>query len=279
MDELHDALRARILSDEWLPGQRIPSERDLAAAYGTNRNTLREAIRRLEESGLVSVRHGQGVTVRDFRSTGALDLVAPFLAHGSDLQEKAQMILDVLEPRKRVLEYVVERFLVRFVAEDMVEIERARQAIEAAETARSAAQLVAAETQFYELLVLAARDQVVRWLARPLLDLNRDIQTRWSSLVVFEPRLSSFVAKLIAASAQRDVVLALAELRNHYDAIDENVRRGLLPMVQTPSGLAPSSQTLSAEATSTPTSAATTSAKTAAVHMAGAQMAAVKVST
>jgi DNA-binding FadR family transcriptional regulator len=231
MEELHDALRARILSDEWKAGARIPSERDLAAAYGTNRNTLREAIRRLEESGLVSVRHGQGVTVRDFRSTGALDLVAPFLVHGADAQEKAQMILDVLEPRKRVLEYVVERFVERFTAADVVPLEQAMREIAAAEVARSAPQLVAAETQFYELLVLGARDQVVRWLARPLLDLNRDIQTRWSALVLFEPRLSVFVAKLLEAAAARNGARALSELRRHYDAIDDNLRGALSPMV------------------------------------------------
>lgn len=234
MDELHDALRARILSDEWKPGARIPSERELAAAYGTNRNTLREAIRRLEESGLVSVRHGQGVTVRDFRSTGALDLVAPFLVHGRDIPERAQMILDVLEPRKRVLEYVVERFMERFIAADMAPLELAMREIALAELARSPQQLIAAETQFYELLVLAARDQVVRWLARPLLDLNRDIQTRWSSLVLFEPRLSAFVQKLLAATEQRDTARALAELRIHYDAIDDNVRRALAPMLKPP---------------------------------------------
>src|SRR5687768_14443539 len=81
---LFEALRARILSDEWPKGSRLPSERELAELYDTNRNTLREALRRLEQSGLVTVRQGQGVTVCDFRRTGSLDLVAPFLMCGSN---------------------------------------------------------------------------------------------------------------------------------------------------------------------------------------------------
>ena len=234
MEELHEALRARILSDEWPAGARLPSERELAAAYDTNRNTLREAIRRLEQSGLVTVRHGQGVTVCDFRKTGSLDLVAPFIAYGRDYREKAQMILDVLEPRKRVLEYVVERFVERYVLEDLVVLEDATRRIRKAEAARNAADLVAAETQFYEGLVHATRDQVVRWLARPLLALNRDIQTRWQAIVLFEPSLSQFTTQLLSAAAARDTHLALAMMRAHYDAIDVTVRAMLAPAVMEP---------------------------------------------
>lgn len=46
-EELFELIRARIVADEFRPGQRLPPERELAAEYGTNRNTLREAIRRL----------------------------------------------------------------------------------------------------------------------------------------------------------------------------------------------------------------------------------------
>ena len=54
-------VRRRILSGELSPGERLPGERELAAEYRTNRNTLREAVRRLEQARLVTVRHGQGV--------------------------------------------------------------------------------------------------------------------------------------------------------------------------------------------------------------------------
>ena len=49
-------LRRRILTNELVPGERLPGERELAAEYRTNRNTLREAVRRLEQARLVTVR-------------------------------------------------------------------------------------------------------------------------------------------------------------------------------------------------------------------------------
>ncbi len=229
-DDLFEALQARILSDEWPAGARLPGERELAESYDTNRNTLREAIRRLEHAGLVTVRHGQGVTVTDFRCTGSLELASPFIVHGRDLKEKAQIILDLLEPRKRVLEYVVERFIDRFEPTDLAQLEDAMRAIRAAEAARNAPDLISAETDFYELLVLGTRDQIARWMARPLLDLNRDIQTRFSALVQLEPSLSQFTSQLLSAVAARDKPRALGLLRQHYDTIDEKVQGVLMPL-------------------------------------------------
>jgi GntR family transcriptional regulator len=63
-----DELRAAIESGDFGPGQKLPSERDLARDYHTARNTAREAIRLLSEDGLVTAVHGQGVFVRTTKS-------------------------------------------------------------------------------------------------------------------------------------------------------------------------------------------------------------------
>jgi GntR family transcriptional regulator len=57
-------LRQAIESGELTAGTSLPSERELAARYGTARNTAREAIRLLSEAGLVIAEHGRGVFVR-----------------------------------------------------------------------------------------------------------------------------------------------------------------------------------------------------------------------
>lgn len=58
------ALRAAIESGEYRPGDRLPSERVLASDHEVARNTAREAVRQLAESGLVTAHHGKGVFVR-----------------------------------------------------------------------------------------------------------------------------------------------------------------------------------------------------------------------
>ncbi len=57
-------LREQITSGHFAAGDKLPSERALAAEHGSARNTAREAIGLLQAEGLVDVQHGRGVFVR-----------------------------------------------------------------------------------------------------------------------------------------------------------------------------------------------------------------------
>jgi GntR family transcriptional regulator, transcriptional repressor for pyruvate dehydrogenase complex len=71
-----DALHRRIALGGYEPGQSLPAERELAVTLGIGRATLRAALRRLQQEGLVSTRPGRtgGTTVlaagRDTRTGG-----------------------------------------------------------------------------------------------------------------------------------------------------------------------------------------------------------------
>jgi DNA-binding FadR family transcriptional regulator len=80
-EQVAERLAARISSGDYSVGDRLPSERDLAAAFGVSRPTIREAVIALELDGLVDVRTGSGVyvTARTPKSgaPGATD-IGPF---------------------------------------------------------------------------------------------------------------------------------------------------------------------------------------------------------
>lgn len=75
-EAVHDRLRALILSDGLAPGDPLPSERSLSEFHRVNRHAVREAIKRLQQSGLVHVSQGGATRVLDWRATGGLDLLA-----------------------------------------------------------------------------------------------------------------------------------------------------------------------------------------------------------
>jgi GntR family transcriptional regulator len=60
---LAQELRDRILAGEWGPGERIPSEPELARLRTVSRSSMRAAITLLEEEGYVTRRHGSGTYV------------------------------------------------------------------------------------------------------------------------------------------------------------------------------------------------------------------------
>jgi GntR family transcriptional regulator len=61
--QLADRLRERIVEGQWEPGHRLPSEQELATEYGVSRPTVRSAVARLVDSGMLRVRHGAGTFV------------------------------------------------------------------------------------------------------------------------------------------------------------------------------------------------------------------------
>ena len=79
-------LRSAIVDGTRAPGERLPSEPDLARTLGISRPTLRDALRALEDEGLVRRVHGSGtyVTGRPLlrnnleRNAGVTDVIASF---------------------------------------------------------------------------------------------------------------------------------------------------------------------------------------------------------
>ncbi|HVZ29584.1 MAG TPA: FadR/GntR family transcriptional regulator [Asticcacaulis sp.] len=61
--QIADSIAAEIDSGRFRPGDRLPTERELALQFGVSRPTLREALIALEILGYIEARHGQGILV------------------------------------------------------------------------------------------------------------------------------------------------------------------------------------------------------------------------
>ena len=97
-DAVFEQLRDQILRGEREPGSSLPAERALCEALGVNRSAVREALRRLEQAGLVVVRQGGSSRVLDYRSSTSLDLLGVLLL-GADGRFDARVVRGILEMR------------------------------------------------------------------------------------------------------------------------------------------------------------------------------------
>lgn len=80
-----EAVRARITEGEFAPGEAIPSEVMLCAEYGVARNTLRRALDRLSEEGMIVVMPGRGRVVAPAAGTVA-SVVPQYRALAAELR-------------------------------------------------------------------------------------------------------------------------------------------------------------------------------------------------
>lgn len=98
-DKVFEQLTAEIVGGSLAPGATIPSERDLSNLLGVNRHVVREALKRLEQIGLVKVVQGGRTTALDYRETAGLDLLAVVAEHSNAADALLPLLPAVLEMR------------------------------------------------------------------------------------------------------------------------------------------------------------------------------------
>jgi len=96
-EAIYCALRDRIRTGRYPVGDKLPPELDLCAEFRASRHTLREAIRRLTEQGLVARRPGAGTTV--LRRSGAASFTQRISAVPDLLAYARNARLEVLDAR------------------------------------------------------------------------------------------------------------------------------------------------------------------------------------
>ena len=231
-DRIALVLERRILSDELAAGDRLPAERPLAAALGTNRNTLREALRKLEQQGLVRVRHGYGVTVQDFRKSAAMDVLEPFLRHGRDPGERISILVDLLRLRGDLM-----GTLAAFAAERSTESDRERlreigATQEAALVAGDRAALAHGDVLWLDAIVDAAHSLTLRWLANSILVVFGGFAERFSAFWILDPTYPDHLRAFQGALARRDGTAARDQLRGYYAKTDARVMELIGPVLE-----------------------------------------------
>jgi len=164
-DQISAELRRRILGDSVRAGALLAGERVLAEELSTNRNTLREALRRLEAERLIAIRQGRPVIVHDFRRSLRLDGFGDFLANARDRAEAERATADLLQLRDALIAEA-RRFRERRAGEDAT-AERLRALWSDAARAEGRAR-AEAEIDAFEAEIDAAQSLSLRWLANGL---------------------------------------------------------------------------------------------------------------
>src|SRR5512145_2388031 len=101
-EEIYEQIRELIFSKTLKPGDKLPGERELAARFGSGRISVREALRMLEQSGIITIKQGSegGAFVTD---VDASHISGPM----SDMIRRSDITLDHLFEVRLSLETLV----------------------------------------------------------------------------------------------------------------------------------------------------------------------------
>lgn len=157
-----ETLRAQILSGKYAAGERLPSERELAQRTGANRSSVREALKKLEQLGMISIRRGGGARVVPLEDAG-LGVLRHVLGARAPNREFVAQWLDVHE----LVMAGAARFAVERGTED--EFNEAKRLLDRlVHPGTNDEEFVATADQLTELIATASRNVVLRMVRNGL---------------------------------------------------------------------------------------------------------------
>jgi DNA-binding GntR family transcriptional regulator len=190
-----EAVRTAIISGRFAPGDRL-IESALSAEFGTSRGPVREALRQLENEGLVM----------SFPYRGAVVL-------GVSDEE----VHEVLIPIRLTLErYSFSLAIETMSDDDFAELAKQIWLMEQAGKANDLVKLVEADLGFHEIVISASGQLHTMQIWRTIWPRIRAYFYRYERARNFEATVEEHRV-LLAALQTRDVAIVLAELERHID--------------------------------------------------------------
>lgn len=151
------------------PGDKLPTERELAAQFGVSRNAVREALRTLESAGILGLQKGA--------RGGAFVLEGNFANVTQSLRDiltlKRISLAHLAEARLEVMKLVVGLAVERATNADFAKIEANIDHTRRAITTRNRDEETRLTAEFYELIAEATGNPVYKILVAPLAEIVR----------------------------------------------------------------------------------------------------------
>jgi DNA-binding FadR family transcriptional regulator len=201
--QIADQVRLLIAAGEFVPGSRLPAERELAKRFGVSRPSLREALIALEVEGHVDVRPGSGIVV-----------TTPHRAAPDCSGEEGPF--EVLRARSVLEGTVAEEAARGMKSKDVAALEQILLQMER-ETDESA--LTAADRQFHRYIAATLDNKPILRLVTGLFDqgygpLARRFATHFDNAKTWSNVLAEH-RKIVAALASRHPEQAGKAMRDH----------------------------------------------------------------
>lgn len=169
-EQIADEIRGYIIRNQIKPGERLPTERELAEMLGVSRTSVREGIRLLETLQFLEVRPKRGITVKKLE-------LSPLVEQFSNriLLDKGRFS-ELVEARRCIELEMVKLAATRATEEDLLELEQTITVME--EKAARGENYNQEDLYFHKVIFSAAKNSVLHGFQAALVEFFNAIQEK-----------------------------------------------------------------------------------------------------
>lgn len=231
----------RIAAGQYRPGERLPTEMDLARELEVSRGVVRELLRRLEDRGVITIQHGRGARVQPISAWNVLD--AEVLRALMPTPASISLLTHYLECRRILETEAAALAAVRASSHDLSDMAdafaRMTECAEAAEAAGSdetEERFHEADIAFHGAIFRASGNQVLPHVVEPI---QRAMATLRPQLALHpEHRLRKTLPEhkaILAAIADHDPDRARSAMSEHLATVEGYLHEYRVRMAESPS--------------------------------------------
>ncbi|VVD33737.1 FadR/GntR family transcriptional regulator [Paraburkholderia dioscoreae] len=217
-DKILDHIRLRLSTGDLAPGDKLPSERDLAEQLGVSRNAVRESLRVLEAGGVLTIRKGH--TGGAFVSNGNVGASVSTL--GDVLRLRGGQVREISEVRLWMSGVVARAACERRTSFDL---EKLNQNLELVQQTMEAGDLngsLAAAAEFHVLLAACSQNSLLVLMMETIMGITSqfacDFGIDASEFALDERRA------IVKAIEARKVPEAITAMMAHLDNVHSRYR-------------------------------------------------------
>jgi GntR family transcriptional regulator, transcriptional repressor for pyruvate dehydrogenase complex len=211
--EIANKIRSSIYSKTLKPGDKLPSERELTAQFGVGRISVREALRMLEQAGLILIKQGSGggAYVRAADTTAVSESVY-------DLVSRSDISLeDLTEVRLAVEKQILQSAFEKITADDIAMLEKSIKELETVikKKTREDIPVYFELTNFHVIIARATRNPVFEIILKVLMNVTVKVINVQLTDVERLKRHLLFHKAIYKAIKSRDLERAIQKTEEH----------------------------------------------------------------
>jgi GntR family transcriptional regulator, transcriptional repressor for pyruvate dehydrogenase complex len=213
-----DQVIAEIVAGSYPPGSRLPTEFELCRLTGVSRASLREAMKSLQQLGVISIEQGRGSFVRPIDSWSPFDPAILAARTGQPgAKSEYPWTVQLAEARRLVEVDVAGLAAQRRDDQDLAVMRAAIDDMRAASRATDIDGFATADLAFHQAVLNAAGNEFIRALFDPVARLMHVSRVESSHPAVRRARALRMHRLILEAVAAGDSPAAVAAMRTHLD--------------------------------------------------------------
>lgn len=219
-EQIVHVIRSYIVKGDLKPGDKLPSERELATTLNVSRASVREAVKMLSAEGFVEVKHGQGIFISNKENPDTI-------IHKLDkFSMDKKTVKDFFEVR-RVLELQAVEWVIKRASDD--DLKRLEKLIK--DTKQDLSQkdkgvllsLAEHDTKFHELLAEYTENHVLLRSMHSLLDILSEVRLKCLQIEGRPIKSLDEHEVIMQALMERDMSRAKELMEEHIKSVEKDI--------------------------------------------------------